>query len=150
LPFSAVGTVIKSRKNVPKFKQHLEKGESECLATGSGVVPRMFYTIPGVVPPLCPVVIRCCVPPQVLCPGCFTPYHNWTHLRSLGGCFLFAIWSCFCFSLNAICMLNAIGTYNPNIQLVLYVPIYLPPNLFQTSWKIKITLFMLICHSASN
>jgi len=42
LPFSAVGTVIKSRKNVPKFKQHLEKGESEFLATSSSVVPRMF------------------------------------------------------------------------------------------------------------
>ena len=65
LPFSAVGTAIKSRKNVPKFKKHLEKGESEFLATSSGVVPRMFYTIPGVVPPLCPGVVP---PPQVLCP----------------------------------------------------------------------------------
>ena len=70
LPFSAVGAAIKSRKNVPKFKKHLEKGESEFLATSSGVMPRMFYTIPGVVPPpqvLCP---RCVVPPpQVLCPA---------------------------------------------------------------------------------
>ena len=70
LPFSAVGTVIRSRKNVPKFKKHLQKGESEFSATSSGVEPRMFYTIPGVVPPLYSGV----VPP--LCPGCFTPYHN--------------------------------------------------------------------------
>ena len=38
LPFSAIGTVIKSRKNVPKFAKRLEKGESEFLATSSGVV----------------------------------------------------------------------------------------------------------------
>ena len=38
LPFSAVGTVIKSRKNVPKFAKRLEKGESEFLATSSGFV----------------------------------------------------------------------------------------------------------------
>ena len=38
LPFSAVGTVIKSRKNVPKFTKALEKGESEFLATSAGVV----------------------------------------------------------------------------------------------------------------
>ena len=73
-PFSAVGTVIKSRKNVPKFKKHSEKGESEFLATSSGVVPRMFYTIPGVVPPLCCALSSGVVPP--LCPGCFTPFHN--------------------------------------------------------------------------
>jgi len=99
LPFSAVGIAIQSRKNVPKFKKYLEKGESEFLATSSVVVPRMFYTIPGVVPPLSPGVVPrlCCAPPQVLCPavlcpssgvvpppqvlcplcpGCFTPYHN--------------------------------------------------------------------------
>ena len=33
-----VGTVIKSRKNVPKFTKALEKGESEFLATSAGVV----------------------------------------------------------------------------------------------------------------
>ena len=38
LPFSAVGTVIKSRKNVPKFAKELDKGESEFLVTSSGVV----------------------------------------------------------------------------------------------------------------
>ena len=71
LTFSAVGTVIKSRKNVPKFEKHLENGESEFLATSSGIVPRMFYTIPGVAPPLCSGVVPplCCAPPQVLCPA---------------------------------------------------------------------------------
>ena len=38
MPFSAVGTVIKSRNNVPMFAKRLEKGESEFLATSSGVV----------------------------------------------------------------------------------------------------------------
>jgi len=83
LPFPAVGTAIKSRKNVPKFKKHLEKGKSEFLATSSVVVPRMFYTIPGVVPPLCPGDVPRCVvpPPQVLCPavhGCCAPTVLWS------------------------------------------------------------------------
>ena len=38
LPFSAVGTVIKSRKNVPKFAKELDKGESEFLVTSSCVI----------------------------------------------------------------------------------------------------------------
>ena len=38
LLFSAVGTVIKSRRNVPKFTNRLEKGENEFLAISSGVV----------------------------------------------------------------------------------------------------------------
>ena len=38
LPFSALVTVIKSRKNVSKFAKELDKGESEFLVTSSGVV----------------------------------------------------------------------------------------------------------------
>ena len=37
LPFSAVGTIIKSRKYVTEFTKCLKKEESEFLTTSSGV-----------------------------------------------------------------------------------------------------------------
>jgi len=57
LPFSAVGTVIKSRKNVPKFAKELDKGESEFLVTSSGVVASRWIDSKEVV-----VISNCSLP----------------------------------------------------------------------------------------
>ena len=57
LPFSAVGTVIKSRKNVPEFAKKLDKGESEFLVTSSGVVASRWIDSKEVV-----VISNCSLP----------------------------------------------------------------------------------------
>ena len=57
LPYSAVGTVIKSRKNVPKFAKELDKGESEFLVTSSGVVASRWIDSKEVV-----VISNCSLP----------------------------------------------------------------------------------------
>ena len=57
LPFSAVGTVIKSRKNVPKFAKRLEKGDSEFLATISGVIDSRWMNSKEVI-----VISNCLLP----------------------------------------------------------------------------------------
>ena len=57
LPFSAVGTVIKSRKNVPKFAKELDKGESKFLITSSGVVASRWIDSKEVV-----VISNCSLP----------------------------------------------------------------------------------------
>jgi len=57
LPFSAVGTVIKSRKNVPKFAKVLDKGESEFLVTSSGLVASRWIDSKEVV-----VISNCSLP----------------------------------------------------------------------------------------
>ena len=57
LPFSAIGTVIKSRKNIPKFAKHLEKGVSEFLVTSSGIVASRWLDFKEVV-----VISNCSLP----------------------------------------------------------------------------------------
>ena len=57
LPFSAVGTVIKSRKNFPKFAKCLEKGESKFLATSLGVVASRWIDSKEVI-----VISNCLLP----------------------------------------------------------------------------------------
>ena len=57
LPFSAVGTVIKSRKNVPKFAKKLDKEESEFLVISSGVVASRWIDSKEVV-----VISNCSLP----------------------------------------------------------------------------------------
>ena len=57
LPFSAVGTMIKSQKNVPKFAKELDKGESEFLVTRSGVVASKWIDSKEVV-----VISNCSLP----------------------------------------------------------------------------------------
>ena len=59
LPFSAIGTLIKSQKNVPKFAKHLEKSESEFLVTNSGIVASRWMDSKEV------VVIRNCSLPEM-------------------------------------------------------------------------------------
>ena len=60
LPFSAVGTVIKSQKNVPKFANSLEKSESEFLATISGVIDSRWMDSKEV------IVIKNCSLPETI------------------------------------------------------------------------------------